>query len=274
MVFDMKKTAILLALIALGQLSACSLCERGTSNGDDRSNDSEASMESTEVTSNPLGITRGCYVQCDTTNVDSCTIIIYSPHCQNIRLCIGDSIPDGTNTLQVYCAAAAFTGEGYENGITHEVVAGDHVSDGQRYKGYTCPRNTGAFVYYGGTHIFLYKNYSAELDQAAKNGGMGFTQEMMIHQGAAVKTTRPLANQNFFRALCELNGNVCIIECQDVMKFGTFIDCLLSAGVTEALYLDTGGWSYSWYRDFNGTLVRTVGGSKTHLSNAIVFEGQ
>ena len=82
---------------------------------------------------------------------------------------------------------------------------------------------------------------------------MGFGQEMMIHNGTRVQTIRKDSNKNEFRALCELNGRLCIIDSKGVSRFGDFIQNLLGIGVTEALYLDMGpGWNYSWYRDSAG----------------------
>ena len=40
------------------------------------------------------------------------------------------------------------------------------------------------------------------MEKAAREGGMGFAQEMMIHNGKAVNTKRSLGNKNVFRALC------------------------------------------------------------------------
>lgn len=79
---------------------------------------------------------------------------------------------------------------------------------------------------------------------------MGFTQEMMTHNGKAVKTTRNAENQNVFRALClDTDGELAIDEGQKDITFGNFIDALLSQGVKEALYTDMGpGWNYCFYR--------------------------
>lgn len=83
---------------------------------------------------------------------------------------------------------------------------------------------------------------------------MGFAQEMMIHDGRAVKTTRPLGNKNIFRTLClDSDGELTLYESQGTVTFGNFIDALLSQGVREALYTDMGpGWNYCFYR-FNAT---------------------
>ncbi len=145
--------------------------------------------------------------------------------------------------------AGAFTGTEFDRG--HANVAGDHVAGGKRFSGYRCKRNTGAFTWSAQAGPqFFYQDYSSALDEAAKNGGMGFAQEMMIHNGAAVPTTRPLENRNVFRALClDADNQLALYESQGTVRFGNFIDALLAQGVKEALYTDMGqGWNYCFYR--------------------------
>lgn len=190
---------------------------------------------------------------------DSCTIVdstdsslvLYIPQYKNIDLVCG-TMPSVTDSDVIFCAEAAYTGDLLKE-FKHSNIAGDHVSSGKRYDGYKCKRNTGAFVYYNGKYKFLYKEYSNELDSAAKYGGMGFAQEMLIHKGELVPCKRPDNNENEFRALCELNNHVCVIDSKGIVQFKTFKDDLLKKGVTEALYLDMGpGWNHSWWRDKEG----------------------
>ena len=51
-----------------------------------------------------------------------------------------------------------------------------------------------------------------------------------------------------YRALCQFNGELCVIDAIEPQPFGDFTSALLDAGVDEALYLDMGEWHYSWYR--------------------------
>ena len=158
-------------------------------------------------------------------------------------------IPSADNDSIILAFAGAFTGTEFDKG--HANIAGDHVSTGKRFKGYSCMRNTGAFTWspVSGPQFF-YQDYSSKLDKSAEEGGMGFAQEMMIHNGKAVKTTRPLGNRNVFRALCmDTDGDLALYESQGTITFGNFIDALLSQGVKEALYTDMGqGWNYCFYR--------------------------
>ncbi len=158
-------------------------------------------------------------------------------------------IPSPANDSIFLAFAGAFTGTEFDKG--HANVAGDHVAGGTRFKGYCCKRNTGAFTWSAKSGPrFFYKDYSSALDRAAEEGGMGFAQEMMIHDGQKIPTTRPLGNRNVFRALClDSDNQLAIYESQGIVTFGNFIDALLSRGVEEALYTDMGqGWNYCFYR--------------------------
>lgn len=206
------------------------------------------------------------YTKCE----EKDNLIIYSPDYSYVDLVCG-TMPSQSDKNVIFCAEAAFTGELLKE-FKHSNILGDHVCGGMRYKGTGCKRNTGAFVYYGGEWKFLYKDYSKDLDVAAQNGGMGFGQEMMIHKSKRVQTIRKDANQNEFRALCELNGKLCVIDSKGVSAFGDFIQALLDEGVTEAIYLDMGpGWNYSWYRDDSGVTHEIHNHRIIYTTNWITF---
>lgn len=183
--------------------------------------------------------------------IDTLNLRVYFPKYSKVDF-ITEEMPSKNDSSVIFVAEAAFTG-GTPEELAQGLIAGDHVSRGVKNKGYACERNNGAFVYYNGESKFLHKQYSRELDIAAKNGGCGFTQEMMIHNGQIVSHTRPDGNVNGFRALCLINGNLAIADSKGMTKFGDFINDLQKAGASEALYLDMGtGWNYSWYRDDYG----------------------
>ena len=203
--------------------------------------------------------------------VDTNGLIILFPSYSNIDLRCGN-IPQIHEKDIILFAEAAYTGASLEKEFKHGKIAGDHVSNGARYKGYKCNRNTGAFVYYSGKWKFLYKDYSVELDSAAKYGGAAFTQEMMIHNNDIKTTARPNGNVNTFRALCELDGRLCIIESRNDIRFGKFKSALVDIGVSEAIYLDMGtGWNYSWYRKDDETIVYLHPKVHDYCTNWITF---
>lgn len=177
-------------------------------------------------------------------------LICLKPDMSRLRMeMVCGRIPSVDNDSIIVAFAGAFTGT--EPGKGHANIAGNHVSGGKLYQGYRCNRNTGAFTWSAASSPrFHYRDYSEALEQAANEKGMGFTQEMMIHEGKRVPTTRPLSNANVFRALClDANGELALYESQGTVKFGDFIKALLSQGVQEALYTDMGqGWNYCFYR--------------------------
>lgn len=180
-------------------------------------------------------------------------LICLKPNMSRLQMdMVCGEIPSAENDSIILAFAGAFTGTDFYKG--HSNVAGDHVAGGKRYKGYRCKRNTGAFTWSAksGPQLF-YKDYSSKLDEAAQEGGMGFAQEMMIHNSHAVTTTRPLGNKNVFRTLClDSDGTLAFYESQGNITFGNFIDALLSRGVKEAIYTDMGqGWNYCFYRTNN-----------------------
>lgn len=202
--------------------------------------------------------------------IDTLNLRIYYPDYSKIDLVCGN-MPSKDDEAVIMFAEAAFTGE-YLDEFKHSNIAGDHVSDGKRQKGYKCKRNSGAFVYYNDKPKFLYKDYSNEFDKADENGGCGFAQEMMIHNGRVVPHTRPDNNLNEFRALCLIKGKLAIADSKDRVKFGEFIKNLQRAGASEALYLDMGpGWNYSWYRDDTGKPIEIHSLPTKYATNWITF---
>ena len=63
----------------------------------------------------------------------------------------------------------------------------------------------------------LLDDYEAELKITADFGGMGFAQNIIIHDGKV----QPLFRSNTFqhRALCELEGRICIIQSDAPMPY-------------------------------------------------------
>ena len=110
---------------------------------------------------------------------------------------------------------------------------------------------------------------------SANGWNMGFCQLLIIKDG----TTRPIGtkmanNKNIYRALCEKNGKLCIIESKKVMTYAFFVECLKAYKVAHALYLDMGsGWNHAWYRD-KGKIVELHPKTHNYCTNWITFYKQ
>ena len=224
-------------------------------------------VESENLDAQPLIIEVVPDVSIDETD----SLTVYYPSFSRIDFMTGMMPNKLADTSVLLCCEAAFTGECLTE-FKHTNIAGDHVSSGVRFRGYRCKRNTGAFVWYKNGWKFLWKDYSYELDSAAKYNGMGFGQEMIIHQGKLCETIRKNGNVNQFRALCEVDGQVCVIDSKMAMAFGAFKKLLVAYGVREALYLDMGpGWNHSWYRDEDGNAVDIFPYQHAYCTNWVVF---
>lgn len=177
---------------------------------------------------------------------------VYYPEYSKIDLVCGQ-MPKADQKDVEFCCEAAFTGELLEE-FKHSNIADNHICNGVMKKGYRCKANTGGFVWGKGKWKFMRKDdYPAE----ANGWNMGFCQMLIIKDGVA----RPIGskmknNKNIYRALCEKDGKLCIIESKKVMTYEFFVKCLSDYKVTHALYLDMGrGWNYAWYRDKAGKVV-------------------
>lgn len=178
-------------------------------------------------------------------------LVLYYPLTDSIGLRCFTRPDPAVDSSIVFCCAAAFTAD-YDTTANHSRICGDHVSGGQYYRRPKLKRNTGAFVVWqNGQYDFLHESAYPDFGRVFPNAAEGFTQESMIYRGHRVKTTRPDKNVNQFRALCKIDGRLCIADAAESMPFGQFITLLLNARAEEAIYMDMGaGWNYSWYREY------------------------
>lgn len=202
--------------------------------------------------------------------VDTNGLIVLFPKFSSVDLVCG-TMPSKDDSSVILVAEAAYTGECLQE-FRHSNILGDHVSGGVRYKGTRCNRNTGAFVFYNHRWKFLFNNYSHELDSAAMNGGAGFGQELFILNGKIKATVRKDTNRNQFRALCEKDGRLCVIESDSVISFSSFKERLLKFGVSNAIYLDMGaGWNHAWYKGDEGEVHELHPKLHDYCTNWITF---
>ena len=193
-----------------------------------------------------LAIAVNCHaVKVETTD----NLKIFYPEYTRIDL-VCNQMPKASNREVEFCCEAAFTGELLDK-FKHMNIADNHICSGVMKKGYRCKANTGGFVWGKGKWKFMRK---VDYPTSANGWNMGFCQLLIIKDGAV----RPIGakmknNRNIYRALCEKNGKLCIIESKKVITYEFFVKCLSSYKVTQALYLDMGrGWNYAWYRNKEG----------------------
>ena len=88
-------------------------------------------------------------------------------------------------------------------------------------------------------------------EQATEQGGYFFRQYPAVDKGVMVENNPE--NASFRRALCLLNGKVCIIACTDRVLMNDFSASLVKLGVRDAILL-VGGTADGWYRDSEGNI--------------------
>ena len=204
------------------------------------------------------------------------SVTVYYPHFKRIDLVTGIMPGKGEESV-IFVCEAAFTGQILSE-FRHDNIAGDHVSGGEFHEGYSCKPNNGVFTWSrsAGWHFYNYsyknRNTKAVLQTAAKQGGMGFCQNMLFCNSKQYKGCFPQDRKNQYRALCEIKGRLCIVDCARELPFGSFLSALKKLGVKNAVYCDMGyGWNYSWYRRDDGKveeLFRTPG---RYTTNWITF---
>ena len=190
------------------------------------------------------------YLTYDTVSTKHGKLICIVPNFKNVVMdMVCGVIPDANNDSIVMAFAGAYPAKANYTG--HMKVAGIHVAGGKLYTGYRSISNGGAFTWSDASGPqFFYHDYSKALVRAAEEGGMGFGQEMLIHDGKERKIKRSLDRSCYYRALClNKEGKLAIYESTKEQTLSDFRKALLDAGVTDALYTDMGyRWNYSFYR--------------------------
>ncbi len=203
-----------------------------------------------------LGFTTRAY---PVTEEPASVLNVYYPEFSRMDLVCG-KMPDTSQKNVEFCCEAAFTGELLDE-FKHMNIADNHICKGEMKKGYRCRANTGGFVWGNGKWKFMMK---ADFPTTAKGWNMGFCQLMVIKDG----TARPISSKmrlkkTIYRALCEKDGRLCIIEAKKAMTYESFVKSMVDIKVKNALYLDMGsGWNYAWYRDKNGKVKELFPASK------------
>lgn len=110
-------------------------------------------------------------------------------------------------------------------------------------------------------------------EQMTETGGYFFRQYPAVTGGIMVKNNPE--NASFRRALCILDGRVCLVACTDRVLMNDFSATLVKLGVSEAILL-VGGTADGWCRTADGKTIR-LGSSyaqNAKYMNHIVFRKQ
>ena len=198
------------------------------------------------------------------------TVYVIFPEYLGIELACGQR-PSKSDEAITWCSGAAFQHD-ISLGFTHENIDGDHAVNGAYYESPYNKDSFAAFTFAEGKFSFAFDNASAAIKEAADKGGSGFMQFGLIQDGEPVMSiNRPRAR--CYRTLAELNGNLCVIDSVNMLRFEDFMAELHRLNVTNALYMDMGaGWNYSWFRNANNRVVTLFGLPVPWSHNWVVFK--
>ena len=207
-------------------------------------------------------------------NLSSCTLVtdtlidtlhlrIFTPYNAIPELHVGRL--DTADTDIILAAMAADLRRDNGRIVGAFVYAGEPLSWGLSKRGYCA-------IFNGQITIGVAEN-SPLFEQATEQGGYFFRQYPAVDKGVMVENNPE--NASFRRALCLLNGKVCIIACTDRVLMNDFSATLVKLGVSEAILL-VGGTADGWCRTDDGKMIR-LGSSyakNTKYMNHIVFRKQ
>lgn len=203
-----------------------------------------------------------CTIVTDTL-IDTLHLRIFTPYNATPELHIGRL--DTADTDIILAAMAADLRRDNGRIVGAFVHAGEPLSWGLSKRGYCA-------IFDGQITIGVAEN-SPLFEQATEQGGYFFRQYPAVDKGVIVENNPE--NASFRRALCLLNGKVCIIACTDRVQMNDFSATLVKLGVSEAILL-VGGTADGWCRTDDGKMMR-LGSSyaqNAKYMNHIVFRKQ
>ena len=200
--------------------------------------------------------------------------VVYYPQFSRIDV-VTEKMPSKSEQDVIFVCEAAFTGEKLDE-FKHSNIAGHHVSGGKFYEGYHCKVNNGVFTWSkrGGWKFFnnAHKNSVTPLKAAAAKGGCGFCQNLILFNGKEFNGCIKPERRNQYRALCDIGGKLCIVDCASTMTYADFKAGLRELGAKTALYCDMGtGWNYSWYRKDDGSVKEIFSVPGRYTTNWLTF---
>lgn len=203
-----------------------------------------------------------CTIVSDTL-IDTLHLRIFIPYNATPELHVGKL--DTADTDIILAAMAADLRRDNGRIVGAFVHAGEPLSWGLSKKGYCA-------IFDGRITIGVAEN-SPLFEQATEQGGYFFRQYPSVDKGVMVENNPE--NASFRRALCLLNGKVCIIACTDRVLMNDFSASLVKLGVSDAILL-VGGTADGWCRADDGKMIR-LGSSyaqNAKYMNHVVFRKQ
>lgn len=219
--------------------------------------------EAAEVWYNNVDSDKPSCVVVDDVVVDSLNLKVFTPYNVLPVLHVGEL--DTSDADILFAALAADIRRDNGKIVGAFVYAGEPLSWGLSKRGYCAISDYGIA-------IGVAEN-SPLFEQATEDGGSFFRQYPAVDKGKAVENNPE--NLSYRRALCALDGKVCVVVSTDRVLMDDFSAALVKLGVQDAIFL-VGGTADGWCRTEDGTYLRL--GRKmiknNRFNNYIVFRAQ
>lgn len=194
---------------------------------------------------------------------------VFFPEYSEICLVCEDR-PSKLDDTITWCSGAAFQHD-ISLGYSPDNIEGDYAASGAFHDSPYYQEGFAALVFAEGRYSFEFENPSEAIKEAASAGGSGFMQYGLIKDGEDVGFG--VHKARCYRAVAELNGNLCIVDSARMTYFEAFMQELHRLGVTNAIYMDMGaGWNYSWFRSARDEVMTLFGLPVPWSHNWIVFK--
>ena len=198
------------------------------------------------------------------TVIDSINLQILTPYNVSPELYVGQIDTADKNILFATQAADLAKDRGKIVGAF--VLAGEPLSWGLSKKGYC--------AIFGDSITVGVAENSPLFEQATDVGGYFFRQYPAVSNGKMVENNPQ--NRSFRRALCTLDGKMCVIFSTDRVLMNDFSTALAKLGVKDGIFL-VGSTAHGWYRSPDNDNVVQLGfprAPRTKNVNYLIFRRQ
>ena len=198
------------------------------------------------------------------TIIDSMQLYILTPYNATPELFVGQL--DTMDNSILFAAQAADLSRDRGKIVGAFICAGEPLSWGLSKKGYC--------AIFGDSITVGMADNSPLFEQATDVGGYFFRQYPAVSEGKMVEN-KP-ENRSYRRALCTLNGKICVVYTTDRVMMNDFSTALVKLGVRDAIFL-VGSTAHGWYRQATDNSVVQLGypvGSRMKYVNYLVFRRQ
>lgn len=178
------------------------------------------------------------------------------------RFELSNSRPSKDSSSVMLCVPAAYTSP-------ETTIEGAFIMEGKIIN-QSLKETSGAILLQPNGYSFLKPTELNKdiIKEAAQNNTQLFQQSLLIIDKTPYPCNLPKGKcdeKRMRRALAELNSRLVMVQTKGKTTMSEFQECLVKAGVSNAIYLDMGTWSEGWYLDSTGKPI-TIGENMTNTN--------